>query len=91
MREFLGLVNFYHRFLPGCARILHPLNELLSNTNEELHWDDDAIAAFSEIKDALAQAALLTHPNPGAPLCLVTDASDKAVGAILQQRLDGIW
>ena len=91
LREFLGLVNFYHRFLPGCARILHPLNELLSNTNEELHWDDDAIAAFSEIKDTLAQAALLTHPKPGAPLCLVTDASDKAVGAILQQRLDGIW
>ena len=56
--------------------------------NEELYWDDDAIAAFSEIKNALVQAALLTHTKPGAPLCLMTDASDKA---ILQQRLDGMW
>ena len=31
LREFLGLVNFYHRFLPHAADLLHPLNELLPN------------------------------------------------------------
>ena len=93
LREFLGLVNFYHRFLPGCAHILHPLNGLLSTASdcEELHWDDDAVAAFAAIKEALAKAALLTHPQPGAPLCLVTDASNRAVGAVLQQSLNGVW
>ena len=92
LREFLGLVNFY-RFLPGCAHILHPLNGLLSTASdhEELHWDDDAVAAFAAIKEALAKAALLTHPQPGAPLCLVMDASDRAVGAVLQQSLNGVW
>lgn len=43
------------------------------------------------IKDALAKATLLSHPKSGAPLYLVTDASDKAVGAVLQQCIDGIW
>ena len=49
------------------------------------------MAAFAAIKEALAKAALLTHPQPGAPLCLVTDASDRAVGAVLQQSLNGVW
>ena len=34
LREFLGLVNFYHRFIPRCAEILTPLNELLKATLE---------------------------------------------------------
>ena len=34
LREFLGLVNFYHRFVSDCAKLLHPLNTLLSSSNE---------------------------------------------------------
>ena len=34
LREFLGLVNFYHRFIPGCADILHPLNDLLTSSTD---------------------------------------------------------
>ena len=32
LREFVGLINFYHRFIPHCATILQPLNTLLANT-----------------------------------------------------------
>ena len=92
--EFLGLVNFYHRFIPGCAEILHPLNELLSTSKDSkkaLTWNDQALGAFSDIKEALAKASLLAHPKPDAPTSIITDASEVAVGAVLQQRIGESW
>ena len=32
LQEFLGLVNFYHQFVPHCAHILLPINKLLTAT-----------------------------------------------------------
>lgn len=43
------------------------------------------------MKDALADASLLFHPKPAAPTSIMTDASDKAVGAILQQYVNSVW
>ena len=43
------------------------------------------------MKDALANACLLYYPTPDAPTCLTTDASDTAVGAVLQQYVNGTW
>lgn len=39
----------------------------------------------------LANATLLTHPKPDAPTCIITDASDTAVGAVLQQCIADVW
>ena len=92
-REFLGLVNFCHRFLPCCAQILYPFNRLFSGTGndtKELAWSEDATTVFNKIKDILASATLLSHPKPDAPLCIATDASDVAVGAVLQ-FLNNMW
>ena len=94
LRTFLGLVNFYHRFIPGCARILQPLNAMLSTTHgraSALLWDDATTAAFTQIKQALATATLLAHPKSDALTSIMTDASDSAVGAVLQQFVDGHW
>ena len=94
LREFLGLVNFHHRFIPHFASILGPLNNLLTTpqgNDRTLEWTEAAITAFNTIKDALASATLLTHPKPFAPTCIMTDASDAAVGAVLQQLIDGNW
>jgi len=94
LREFLGLVNFYHRFIPRCADILTPLNTLLKATpsnNRTLQWNATATSSFQEIKDALANATLLVHPKPDAPINVMTDASDVAIGTILQQYLEGKW
>ena len=90
LREFLGLVNFYHRFVQNCAKILQPLNKLLSTTKDDkvqLQWDDDATAAFSAIKEALASATLLFHPKQDAPTSIMTDASSFAVGAVHRSPL----
>ena len=92
--EFLGLVNFYHHFVKNCAKILLPLNKLLSTTKDDkvqLQWNDDATAALSAIKKALASATLLFHPKQDAPTSIMTDASSFAVGAVLQQYIDHHW
>ena len=94
LREFLGLVNFCHCFLPQGAQILQPLNALLSAPKDrakKVMWNDQALAAFNSIKEVLANATLLSHPKPDAPTCIMTDASDVAVGAALQQQINGEW
>ena len=94
LRQFLGLINFYHRFLPSCAQTLQPLHDLLKTApkgNTPLTWTDGALTAFRDSKEALAAASLLVHPQPDAPTCILTDASNTAVGAVLQQRIDNKW
>ena len=91
LRRFIGMVNFYHRFLPHCAELMHPLHSLLQPKSQSLTWTDTATAAFQATKDALARASLLTYPTSNAPTCLMTDASDTAVGAVLQQHISDTW
>lgn len=96
LRRFLGLVNFYHRFIPHCAAILQPLHTLLSEHPARpraapLVWTDAAQTAFTSIRTAISQATLLCHPHPTARLCLMTDASDVGLGGALQQLVDDVW
>ena len=94
LRRFIGLVNFYHRFLPHCANLMHPLHSLLSSGKAKprnLTWTDKAVTSFNATKEAPANASLLSYPTPDAPTCLMTDASDMAVRAVLQQHIQGTW
>ena len=94
LQRFLGLVNFYHRFVHNCAHIVAPLHALLGKkkpAGQALSWPEDACVAFSRIKDALAKATLLSHPVSNAKLSIMADASDVAVGAVLQQFVDKQW
>ena len=98
----LGMINYYHRFIPHCAAKLTPLNNLLTAANEghtrlspksnfDLKWAKNAELAFSESKQILANATLLVHPNSTAQINITCDASDVAVGGVLQQFLNGMW
>ncbi|GFX71318.1 retrovirus-related Pol polyprotein from transposon 297 [Trichonephila clavipes] len=85
LRKFLGLLNFYRRFLPKAAEQQYLLSEFLKGSkgkkdSKPLNWSSEAIAAFQRCKQALADAALLAHPSPSAPLALHVDASDYAIG-----------
>ena len=91
LREFLGLVNFYHRFIPRCAHILQPLNSLLSSRGKDIRWTPQATTSFHHIKEALAEVTLLFLPLPDAPLSIMTDASNTAIGAVVQQFVDDQW
>lgn len=56
-----------------------------------INCNEQAEAAFRRCKDSLARATLLACPNPTAELALTTDASDKAIGAVLEQCSNGNW
>ncbi|BHF83927.1 hypothetical protein SprV_0902707600 [Sparganum proliferum] len=88
LQRFLGMVNFYRRFLPNCADLMLPLTNLLSGPQGPLELRGHALTAFERIKTSLADATLLTHPAPEAPLSLMVDASTVAVGAVLQQHIN---
>ena len=93
LREFLGMVTFYHRFIARAAHIMRPLYEALKGKTpvQAIDWTAEADVAFAEVKTALAQAALLAHPSSTAPISITTDASDYAVGAVHEQWVEGAW
>ncbi|BHF75676.1 hypothetical protein SprV_0501877200 [Sparganum proliferum] len=66
LRRFLGMVNYYHRFLPHGATILQPLNSLLTHSKKTLVMTEEAVKSFNDVKAALAKATLLAHPRSDA-------------------------
>jgi hypothetical protein len=91
LQRFLGLINFYQRFLPGIAGTLQPLTDLLGGNPKTLVWSEGAATAFCAAKAALVAATSLVHPLPGAVISLATDASHKHIGGVLQQLSYGSW
>ena len=91
LQEFVGMVNFYRRFIPNAAKIMQPLFVALAGKPKNLQWNDAMVNAFQDSKTALADATMLTHPRRNAPTSLTVDASDLAVGAVLQQLVHGVW
>ncbi|XP_064479987.1 uncharacterized protein LOC135393503 [Ornithodoros turicata] len=94
LREFLGLINFYRRFLPRCSTLLQLLTDMLAHLtdpNEDLIWTPDAAEAFRTVKGLLADTTMLGHPHPSAPTSIMVDASNVAIGAVLQQHVNSAW
>jgi cleavage and polyadenylation specificity factor subunit 1 len=91
LQQFLGMINFYRRFLPKIVATLRLLTDLLRGNPKTLGWSAPAAEAFEAAKSALIRAVPLTHPAPGATLSLVVDASDSHVGGVLQQLENRAW
>jgi RNase H-like domain found in reverse transcriptase/Reverse transcriptase (RNA-dependent DNA polymerase) len=94
MQRFLGLVNFYRRFLPGAAGVLKPLTDALrcpGGKKRPFVWTEPMLQAFQAVKDSLCAAVQLAHPDPAAAISLAVDASDWCVGAVLQQKEGDSW
>ncbi|BHF69005.1 hypothetical protein SprV_0301204600 [Sparganum proliferum] len=83
LQRFLGIVNFYRRFLPNCTALMLSLINIFSGPKCPFGLTGDALSAFERIKPFLADATLLTHPAPEAPLSLMVDTWTVAVGAVL--------
>ena len=98
LRKFIGLITFYHRFLPKAAELLAPLNELLrgyskKNRSLGIDWEKNATAAqaFENSKNAIANASLLAYPSQDGQVSIHCDASLTSVGAVLQEWRDEKW
>ncbi|GJP52310.1 hypothetical protein CLOM_g11436 [Closterium sp. NIES-68] len=84
LQAFLGLANYYRKFIQHFAAITSPLSNLLRKT-EGFHWGPDEDKAFDATKQALTSSPTLALPNPSLPYTIWTDASSVATGAILCQ------
>ena len=94
LQNFLGVINFYRKFVRGAAAILKPLSDILKgspNCRAAVEWTPPRVAAFKAAKAALQRAASLAYPQQDAQLVLMVDASATHVGAALQQRTEAAW
>lgn len=95
LRRFLGMANFYRAHIPDAAKQQAELNKFLHNSKKrdktKIQWTEESIAAFDQCKQSLRNAATLCHPQTGAPIALMADASDFAVGAVLQTKVGDSW
>jgi hypothetical protein len=83
LRQFLGLTGFYRHFTQNYAKIAAPLTDLLGP--QPWQWSSRENQAFEGLKAALTNAPVLAFPDSTKPFVVGTDASDFAIGAVLQQ------
>ncbi|KAL0541779.1 hypothetical protein IC582_021836 [Cucumis melo] len=85
LRSFLGLANYYRRFVQGFSKRASPLTELLK---KDIHWnwDPECQAAFDGLKQAMMEGPLLGIADVTKPFEVETDASDYAFGGVLLQN-----
>ncbi|GFT19242.1 hypothetical protein TNCV_303501 [Trichonephila clavipes] len=95
LRTFLGLINFYRRYLKDAAKNQAILHEYLKgsrkNDKTKILWTEEAKENFEKCKQDLANATLLSFPDPDLQLALFADASNFAIGSVLQQFEAGNW
>lgn len=95
LRRFICMINFYHRFIPHAARYQAPLNAFMKGAKKKdkrpVLWTKEAEDAFIKCKETVANATLLAHPVEDAELALKVDASDFAIGAVIEQNVSGKW
>jgi len=100
--RFIGIINFYRRFIPNAASIQAPLHEYLTNTKKRdkscnpvicspVIWNERLEKAFLECKQQLANAVLIAHSRKQTILAISSDASNTQMGAVLEQYYQGRW
>ena len=85
LKSFVGLVNYYGKFLPDLSHVLAPLYRLLQKSAKWV-WEEQQQKAFKEVKSMLTSDCLLAHFDPTEDLILACDASPYGVGAVLSHR-----
>lgn len=84
LRSFLGLTEYYSKFVPHMAHVVEPLRQLLRK-DVPFNWDVAAENSFQQVKKYLRDAPILSLFDPTLPIVVSTDASDYGLGAVLQQ------
>ena len=84
VRAFLGVAQFYRRYIKSFATIALPLNKLLRKETKFV-WTEECQVAFETLKRALVTAPVLAFPQFDKPFILAVDASDESIGYVLSQ------
>lgn len=86
VQSFLGICNYYRRFIKDFSRISRPLTNL-TKKDAPFVWDAACEAAMQSLKEKLITAPVLRQFEPGKPIEVHTDACDYGVGAVLVQKI----
>ncbi|CAC5366945.1 unnamed protein product [Mytilus coruscus] len=87
LKSYLGMLNYYNRFLQDLSSKLAPLHELLQN-QKEWKWDKPQQEAFELSKTLLKSSKVLVHYDPNKEIILSCDASPYGIGAVLSHRME---
>ena len=86
IRAFIGFASFYRRFIHAFSRIAAPLNDLLKgDAKRKFEMTPEARESFNQLKEAFTKAPVLIHFDADKLIRIETDASSKAIAAILTQ------
>ncbi|XP_025999364.1 uncharacterized protein K02A2.6-like [Astatotilapia calliptera] len=86
LKAYLGLLNFYNKFLPNLSTLLAPLHKLLRK-GEPWCWGPAQEKVFGKSKELLQSSSVLVHYDEQKDLILSCDASPYGVGAVLAHRM----
>jgi RNase H-like domain found in reverse transcriptase/Integrase zinc binding domain/Chromo (CHRromatin Organisation MOdifier) domain len=84
LKSYLGLTNFFRKFVESYSVLVSPLTDLTSPSRAWV-WTENTHFAFEYLKHRLTQAPILKLPNMDEPFTVVTDASIEGAGAVLLQ------
>ena len=84
LQQFLGLANYYRKFVPFFSSVASPLYNLLKK-DTKFDWTERCQTAFDTLKKLLCTELCLKYPNYDKEFYLFTDASSVGVGAVLMQ------
>ena len=87
IQQFLGICNYYRRFIKDYAKVAKALFYLLKKETPFV-WNDEQENAFKELKNRLVSYPILRQPDFSKPFLIFTDASNYAIGAVLAQTDD---
>lgn len=88
VQAYLGLLNYYGKFLPRLSECLTPIYNLLKN-DTPFKWTESCQRAFENSKKLLLENQLIVHYDCNKELFLTSDASKYGVGAVLSHKIDG--
>ena len=84
IQQFLGLANYYRKFVKNFAAIAKPLHRL-TDKNANFIWTDECQKAFDVLRACLISPPVLSYPDYSQRFILDTDASDTGIGAVLSR------
>jgi len=91
VQKFLGLTNYYRRFIENFARIAAPLH-MLVRKEQKWKWERKQEEAFEKLKTVFTTEPVLAIPDINREMRVEADASDYATGGVLSTKCeDGKW
>ena len=87
LKSFVGMLNYYGKFVPNLSSCLSPLYALLHHS-ATWKWTKDCEEAFQDAKNVLSGDPILVHYDRNKELVLSVDASPYGIGAVISHRLD---